>query len=148
MTPPLPTHRPHSASDPKEVRSMRTRTLLTAAFAAGLLALPAAAPAYAAADRPQAEAAHTGVVSRTPAAGRTASNVKRVAVTFSQRLTTGKIDVYRGSTRVKPASSGPRGATVAASFSRKLAAGSYTARWRAVSSDGHVQTGSWSFKVR
>jgi methionine-rich copper-binding protein CopC len=129
---------------------MRTRTILAASFAAGLLALPAAAPAYApaAGDRPQAGAAHTGVVSRTPAAGRTASNVKRVAVTFSQRLSTGTIDVYRGSTRLKPASSGPRGATVAASFSRKLAAGSYTARWRAVSSDGHVQTGSWGFKVR
>lgn len=61
---------------------------------------------------------------------------------------TGKIDVFRGGTRVAPAASGPSGATVAARFSRKLAAGGYTAKWRAVASDGHVQSGSWSFRVR
>lgn len=129
---------------------MRTRTTLTAALAAGLLALPAAATADApaAGDRPQAQAAHTGVVKRTPASGTTARNVKRVAITFSQRLATGKLDLYRGSGRVRPSSSGPRGATVSASFSSKLPAGTYLARWRAVSSDGHVQSGSWSFKVR
>lgn len=112
------------------------------------LRLTAAESAHGSSTRAQARAAHSGVVSRTPAAGRTTSNVKRVAVTFAQRLTTGKIDIYRGSTRVTPASSGPRGATIAANFSRKLTAGSYTARWRAVASDGHVQTGSWSFKAR
>ncbi len=93
------------------------------------------------AGRAPARAAHAGVVSRTPARAPRASNVKRVAITFAEQLITGKIDVYRGGKRVAPASSGPGGATVAARFGRKLASGSYTAKWRAVASDGHVQTG-------
>ncbi|ADB54174.1 DUF1775 domain-containing protein [Conexibacter woesei] len=110
--------------------------------------LTAAERAHGASTRPQAQTAHAGIASRTPAPGTTARNVKRVAITFSQRLVTGKLDVYRGSTRVAPARSGPAGASVTASFARQLAAGGYTARWRAVVSDGHVQTGSWSFRVK
>jgi len=137
---------------------MPTRTLLAAAAAAAALALPVAAQAdrtpsaagahaHAAAG-PTAQAAHTTIVRRTPASGATARNVKTVAITFSQRLTTGKLDVYRGKTRVAPRRSGPSGATVKAAFARKLAPGRYTVRWRAVASDGHLQTGSWSFRAR
>ncbi|MDO8189181.1 DUF1775 domain-containing protein [Conexibacter sp. JD483] len=99
-------------------------------------------------SRASARAAHAGVVSRTPGPGARAGNVKRVAITFAERLITGKIDVYKGGKRVAPASSGPSGATVAARFSRKLAAGSYTVKWRAVAPDGHVQSGSWSFRAK
>lgn len=113
------------------------------------LRLTAAESAHGArAGRPPARAAHAAIVSRTPASGARARNVKRVAITFSQKLVTGKIDVYRGGTRVAPAASGPSGATVSARFGRKLATGSYTAKWRAVAPDGHVQTGSWRFRVR
>lgn len=126
------------------------RTIALAAVVAGILVpLPVAAQAHVTVDaRAQAQAAHAGFVSRTPAPGSRASNVKRVSITFAEKLITGKIDVYRGGKRVAPASSGPSGTTVAARFSRKLAAGSYTARWRAVAADGHVQSGSWSFRVR
>jgi uncharacterized protein YcnI len=106
------------------------------------------AGAHSAGRGAQARAAHAPIVRRTPASGSTARGVKRVAIVFGQRLVTGKIDVYRGATRVTPSRSGPSGAVVAASFSHALAAGGYTARWRAVAEDGHVQTGSWSFKVR
>jgi methionine-rich copper-binding protein CopC len=136
---------------------MPTRALLATAAAAAALALPAAAQAGpapsapaspAAADGPVAQAAHTTIVRRTPASGATARNVKTVSITFSQRLTTGKIEVWRGKTKLSPRRSGPNGATVKATFARKLAAGSYTVRWRAVASDGHLQTGSWSFRAR
>ncbi|MDO8213747.1 DUF1775 domain-containing protein [Conexibacter sp. CPCC 206217] len=113
--------------------------------------LTAAESAHGASTRPAgppARAAHAAIVRRTPAPNSTARGVKRVAITFAERLVTGKLDVYRGSTRVSPKSSGPSGATVAATFARKLAAGSYTVRWRAVAPDGHVQTGSWSFKAQ
>jgi len=133
---------------------MPLRTLLAAAAAAAL-AVPAAAAhaqpaasAPAAADGPVAQAAHTTIVRRTPASGATARNVKSVSITFSQRLSTGKIEIFRGNTKLSPRRSGPSGATVKASFARKLAAGRYTVRWRAVASDGHLQTGSWSFKAR
>jgi uncharacterized protein YcnI len=113
-----------------------------------LTAAEAAHGSSAAAERTPARAAHASIVRRTPAPGSTARAVKRVAITFGERLLTGKIDVYRGSKRVTPARTGPHGAIVAATFAHKLAAGSYTARWRAVAPDGHVQTGSWSFKTR
>lgn len=133
---------------------MPTRTLLATAAAAVALALPAAAQAapgpaaQRAADGPTAQAAHTTIVRRTPASGATARNVTSVSITFSQQLTTGKIEIFRGKTRLTPRRSGPSGATVKASFARKLAAGRYTVRWRAVASDGHLQTGSWSFRAR
>jgi len=110
------------------------------------VALTAAASAHG--HGAKAKAAHAGVVRRTPAAGATARNVRSVAVTFSQRLVTGKLDVYRGGKRVAPRSSGPSGSSVKAVFARRLAAGRYTVRWRAVASDGHLQTGSWSFRAR
>lgn len=112
------------------------RRVLLLAVAASVLALPTVA------------SAHSGVVSRTPAPGSTNTTVKRVSLVFSDRLVTGKLDVYRGSKKLTPARSGPDGARVTASFTRKLASGSYTVRWRAVASDGHTQTGSWSFRVR
>lgn len=111
-------------------------------------AVAVTAPAAAHHSGARAQAAHAGVVRRTPAPGRTHRNVRTVSATFSQQLVTGKIDVYRGGTRVAPARSGPRGSSVTASFSRALARGAYTVKWRAVASDGHVQTGSWSFRVR
>ncbi|MBB4661213.1 copper resistance CopC family protein [Conexibacter arvalis] len=144
---------------------MRTRTILTAAAATAALALPSAAQggvapaggqaAQAAAEHdrgaaagPRAEAAHTAVVRRTPGAGARARNVRTVSITFSQRLVTGKLDVYRGAKRVAARRSGPSGASVRATFARKLAPGRYTVRWRAVAGDGHAQSGSWSFRAR
>jgi uncharacterized protein YcnI len=112
------------------------------------VAVTAPASAHGHGAKAKAKAAHAGVVRRTPAAGATARNVRSVAVTFSQRLVTGKLDVYRGSTRVAPRSSGPSGSSVKATFARRLAPGRYTVRWRAVASDGHVQRGSWSFRAR
>lgn len=125
----------------------RTITLAALAAGAALLSTPVAAPAHVTAD-PPARAAHTGVVARTPAPGARVRDVKRVAITFSQRLVTGKLDVHRGGRRVAPAATGPSGSTVAARFSRRLAAGTYTVTWRAVAADGHAQTGSWRFRVR
>lgn len=110
--------------------------------------LTAAESAHGSSTRAGARAAHAGVKRRTPASGATVSDVTSVSITFAEKLVTGKLDVYRGSTRVTPKSSGPSGATVKATFARRLAAGGYTARWRAVAPDGHVQTGSWGFKVR
>lgn len=132
---------------------MPTRALLATAAAAVALTLPAAAhadgpAAHSAAERPSAQAAHTTIVRRTPASGATARNVKSVSITFSQQLTTGKIEIWRGKTKLSPRRSGPSGASVKATFASKLAAGRYTVRWRAVSGDGHLQTGSWSFRAR
>jgi methionine-rich copper-binding protein CopC len=113
------------------------RRLLLLAVAAGALACS-----------PAVASAHSGVVSRTPAPGSANTTVKQVTLVFSQKLVTGKLDVYRGSTKLTPAGGGPRGARVTATFRRKLGRGAYTVRWRAVAGDGHAQTGSWSFRVR
>jgi periplasmic copper chaperone A len=109
-----------------------------------------AAPAgeHAHGSRAGARAAHAGIVRRTPAAGTSVRTVKKVSITFSQRLVTGRLDVLRAGRRVAPASTGPRGATVSASFAKALPRGAYTVRWRAVAADGHVQSGSWAFRVR
>lgn len=168
---------------------MRTRTLISAAAAAAVLALPSAAQAHVTVNPgsvpagsyqvlsvrvpneedkaattklrlqfpagftssragARGQAAHAGIVRRTPAPGSSVRTVKTVSITFSQRLVTGKLDVLRAGRRVAPASTGPRGASVSASFAKALPRGSYTVLWRAVVGDGHVQRGSWAFRVR
>ena len=116
---------------------MRSR-LVTAAAACGALALPAGA------------AAHTGIKSRSPAAGSTVSSaVSVVKVTFEGRISDATLVVERSGSKVS------RGDGTLADRNREVRArlrshrsGRYSATVRWLSQDGHVLSKTWSFRIR
>ncbi|NYT40968.1 copper homeostasis periplasmic binding protein CopC [Sphingomonas sp. R-74633] len=125
-----------------------TRTLGVAA-AVAIVAI--ATPAF----------AHPKLVSSTPAAKSVVSNVRQVALTFSERLipTLSGIDLVMtgmpGMANHNPMkvtgfaiSVGADGKTLVASLPRKLPAGAYLLTWHAVSADTHRVTGTISFTVK
>lgn len=106
--------------------------------------------------------AHTHVVSSTPAASATASNVRSVTITFNEAFMpalTGMEIVMTGMpgmaghhptmkiVGVKVTPSADRKSLVA-TLQRPLAAGTYDANWHAVGADTHRMTGKVSFTVR
>ena len=114
------------------------RRAIAAVAAAAALALPAAA------------GAHTGIKSKTPRAGSTASrDLSVVKVNFDSRVGDATLVVSRSGTKVS------RGDGTLANRSRQVRArlrssrvGRYSATVRWLSSDGHVQSKTWSFRIR
>ena len=125
------------------------RKLVALTAAAGLaLAVPASA--------------HTHVVSSTPAAAATASNVRNVTITFSEAFMpalSGLEVVMTGmpgmaghhpamkvnGVKVTPS---PDSKSLVATLARPLPAGTYDVNWHAVGADTHRMTGTVSFTVR
>ena len=115
------------------------RRLATTAGACALLAFPPGA------------AAHTGISSRSPGPGKTVSksSLTYVKVNFEGRIGDATLVVKRNGTRVS------RGDGSLANRSRQVRArltsersGRHTATVRWLSSDGHVLSKSWSFRIR
>ena len=115
-----------------------TRRLVSIAAACGVLALPAGA------------SAHTGIKSKSPRAGSTASrDLSVVKVNFEARVTDASLTVKRNGSKVS------RGGGTLANRNRQVRArlrssraGGYSATVRWLSSDGHVQSKTWSFRIR
>ena len=116
---------------------MRSR-LITVAGACAALALPASA------------AAHTGIESRSPGPGRTVSkSVSVVKVNFEGRISDATLVVKRGGTKVSSGDGtlADRNRQVRARLTSKRS-GRHTATVRWLSSDGHVLSKTWSFRIR
>jgi methionine-rich copper-binding protein CopC len=112
--------------------------LLIVAGACAALALPASAPA------------HTGIESRSPGPGQTVSkSVSVVKVSFGGRISDATLVVKRSGTKVS------RGDGTLADRNRQVRArltskrsGRYSASVRWLSSDGHVLSKTWAFRIR
>jgi methionine-rich copper-binding protein CopC len=116
---------------------MRRRLLIVAGLCSAL-ALPASA------------GAHTGIESRSPGAGKTVSKaIKYVKVNFEGRISDATLVVKRGGTKVSRGngSLANRNRQVRARLTSKRS-GRHTATVRWLSSDGHVLSKSWSFRIR
>jgi len=101
-----------------------------------------------AAISPSSALAHAEVTGRTPAPNSSLTSVKSVRLTFSEGVVTGKLSLTRAG---KPAGKGmlvSHNKALSATFSKKLAKGTYTVNWSSLSDDGHRQSGSWTFTVR
>ena len=117
---------------------MIRRPLIVAGMVAAL-ALPASA------------AAHTGISSRSPGPGKAVSksSLTYVKVNFEGRISDATLVVKHSGTKVS------RGDGSLANRSRQVRArltskrsGRYSATVRWLSSDGHVLSKSWSFRIR
>jgi methionine-rich copper-binding protein CopC len=111
----------------------------TIAIATAVLAA-AAVPAF----------GHAAIKTRTPAPGSTSANVSTVSISFKEAVVTGRISVTHNGTAVTAKSSGlnPKKTVVVETFSKKLAAGTYTVNWRVKADDGHTEKGTWMFTAR
>lgn len=129
------------------MRSIRS-LLPVAAFAAPFVL---AGPAF----------AHPRLLSATPAANATASNVTRISLAFSEKLIAKLSGVDLAMTGMAPDAQhepmaikgfktalGPDGKTLTATFPHALSAGTYKLDWHVVSVDTHRVTGSINFIVR
>jgi methionine-rich copper-binding protein CopC len=121
--------------------SMTTRLSRAALVAAAVsLALPAGA------------VAHSGIKSRSPKAGGTASrSLGSVRVTFDDRVLDANLTVRTASGRVVSIGSGSlNGAKtrVRVRLRGGLSAGRYRATVRFLADDGHPQQSSWNFRLR
>ncbi len=117
---------------------MRGRPFIVVAGVAAALALPASA------------AAHTGIKSRSPAPGTTVSkSITYVKVNFEGRISDATLVVKRSGTKVSrgDGSLADRNRQVRARLTSKRS-GRYSATVRWLSSDGHVLSKSWSFRIR
>ena len=112
----------------------------------------AVAAACAALAAPAAAAAHTPIKSVSPKSGATADRgLRTVKVTFASSIPDGELivrtasgtKVSRGEGRLRH---GDR--QLRARLKADLNAGGYRATVRWLSSDGHVQSKSWSFRLR
>jgi methionine-rich copper-binding protein CopC len=115
-----------------------TRRLVMTAAACAMLALPATA------------AAHTSIKSRSPGPGATVSRaISVVKVNFEARITDATLTVKRTGTKVSRGNGtlANRRHQVRARLSSNRS-GRYRATVRWLSSDGHVLSKSWSFRVR
>jgi methionine-rich copper-binding protein CopC len=96
--------------------------------------------------------AHAPVLGTSPKNGSTVSKVRTVTVRFGEAVVTGKITVYNASGKAlaaKTSGLAPKNkARLRAVFSKNLASGKYTAKWRALADDGHHQKGTIHFTVK
>ena len=117
---------------------MRGRLFIVAGVAAAL-AVPASA------------AAHTGIKSRSPTSGATVSksSITYVKVTFEGRISDATLVVKRNGSKVSRGngSLADRHRQVRARLTSKRS-GRHSATVRWLSSDGHVLSRSWSFRIR
>ncbi len=116
------------------------RTLLAVALvAAACLALPASSPA------------HAGIKSYSPKPGsRVDRDLASVRITFKARISDGNLTVTRAGSKVSRGSGRlvSKRRAIRALLRSGLRAGRYTATARWLNSDGHVQSKSWSFRLR
>jgi methionine-rich copper-binding protein CopC len=115
------------------------RSALACAAACAALALPASA------------GAHTGVRSYSPRPGSTvARDLSVVRVTFKSRVAAGRLTVKRGGVTVSVGDGRLVNdhRTLRVRLKSGLRAGGYTASMRVLHTDGHVQSKSWSFRLR
>jgi methionine-rich copper-binding protein CopC len=119
-------------------RSIKPRHALALAVACALVA---AAPA----------GAHVGVKSYSPKRGSTVSrSLEVVKVTFKGRITDGKLtvrDADGDKVSIGDGTLGTRKRTIRVRLKGGLHRGRYTARWRALHNDGHVNGRSWTFNL-
>jgi len=117
-----------------------TRGRLAAVLVAGVaLAAPATA------------GAHTGIKRYSPKPNATASrSLSSVRVTFQSRVGDANLTVVRGATKVSRGDGRvvKGGRQVRTRLRGGLKAGTYEATVRWLSSDGHVQSTTWSFRLR
>ena len=115
-----------------------TGALLVAAMSLALAASPATA--------------HTELTSTSPKAGTYAKrSLSVVRARFNQPIRSGRLQVLRAGKKVSEGSgrrSPDNVRTIEARIPEELAGGVYVARWTMTAVDGHVQRGSWRFKVR
>ena len=110
-----------------------------------------AATALVAVATPATAAAHTGIKSRSPGSGATASrSIDVVRATFSGRIADGTIKVTdaNGGKVSKGDGKLVRHRKLKAVLKYGVGAGRYKATVRWLSNDGHVQTSSWGFRLR
>jgi methionine-rich copper-binding protein CopC len=116
----------------------RAAALAAALAATAILAVPALA--------------HAPVLGTSPKNGSTVSKIRTVTVRFGEAVVTGKITVYNASGKAVAAKAwglNPKNkARLRAVFSKNLASGKYTVRWRAVADDGHREKGTFHFTVK
>lgn len=97
-------------------------------------------------------AAHSRLVSATPASGAVVTAPALVTLTFNERFAApfSSVEVRDGQGRavtLRQAVS-QDGKTLSGTFARPLTAGAYEVRWAIASADGHRVTGSYRFTVR
>ena len=120
---------------------MPRKHLVAAVLATACLGLTLPASGY----------AHAGIKSYSPKPGsRVSRDLSAVRITFKARITDGKLSVRRSGTKV---SRGPgrvvaKHRAVRALLVSGLRAGRYRATAKWLDTDGHVETKSWSFRLR
>ena len=96
--------------------------------------------------------AHTELTSTSPKAGTYAKrSLSVVRARFNQPIRSGRLEVLRAGQKVSQGTgrrSPDNVRTIEARIAEELAGGVYVARWTMTAVDGHVQRGSWRFKVR
>jgi copper resistance protein C len=96
--------------------------------------------------------AHARLVSATPGDGQTASAVRSVSLTFSERFAApfSSIELEDAQGRAVPlrSSVSPDGKTLTGRLETPLSAGVYRVTWAVAASDGHRMTGSYTFTAR
>lgn len=109
------------------------------------------AGALAALALPSSALAHASVTSLSPDyAQRVARAPAEVRLGFDQAVTLPIVRVYskHGPVALAPARIDRSGRTIVARFPHVLPAGGYTIRWQALSADGHVVSGVYTFGIR
>jgi len=100
---------------------------------------------------PATAGAHTGIKSYSPKPGGTASrSLSSVRVTFQSRVGDANLTVSRAGAKVSRGDGRvvKGGRQVRTRLPGGLKKGRYSATVRWLSSDGHVQSASWSFRLR
>ena len=96
--------------------------------------------------------AHARLVSATPGEGQTASDVRSVSLTFSERFAApfSSIELEDAQGRAVPlrSSVSSDGKTLSGRLETPLSAGVYRVTWAIAASDGHRMTGSYTFTAR
>lgn len=104
-------------------------------------------------------AAHTRLVSATPAANATVARPAQLALTFSETLVAPLSGIEVTMTAMPGMADHPRmpirgfttkvdGRTLTAKLPRPLPAGTYELKWHVVSADQHRMEGTYTFNVR
>jgi methionine-rich copper-binding protein CopC len=118
----------------------------------GYMRLAAATAACAALAVPASSYAHAGIKSYSPKPNSSVSrDLAAVRITFKARISDGNLTVKSASGKKVSRGSGSvvsKHRAVRARLNSGLRAGRYTATAKWLDTDGHVETKSWSFRLR
>jgi methionine-rich copper-binding protein CopC len=120
---------------------MHRTHIVAAALAAACIALAL----------PASSSAHAGILSYSPKPGSTvARDLSSVRIRFKARINDGNLSVKRSGTKVSRGSGRvvSKHRAIRALLVSGLKAGRYTATAKWLDTDGHVETKSWSFRLR